>query len=108
MKPRFKLDNWSVGMGRSNPFRAPECCKVVLQGQIREAKNLSEDHDRFEWYERHIAEGSQVTIGTIVNVSGRVIETKNSIYVLGVVDPKYRKWLKENNIPFNRYNPIKS
>lgn len=87
-----KLQNWYC-YHTGSPYDPPEVREMRLGGEVY-------GHPRFP-------EGSQVTVSKLQKSEGRVVTTKNSTYRLGRIDPKYRKYLKDSNIPYNRKQPIK-
>ena len=78
-----KLDNWSTTIhpNLDNPYIPPECIEISLQGNVY-------GHPRF-------GPGHKVVTSPIVSIEGRVIGTKNTTYLLGKIDPEYRKYLKK-------------
>ncbi len=84
-KPEVKLEQWSV----SSLWPAwvapngslPDCSQIRLSGAVY-------GYDRFD-------DGERVSSSVILNVQGRRIETMNTIYMLGDIDPKYYEWCVE-------------
>ena len=84
----FKLSNWSVQHDNS-PYTAPEAIIKYLVG-IRDSDN------------------KRIRTSYYVRVNGIEVTTSSgSVYILGEVDPEYRQWLFDHNIPFDINNPIK-
>jgi hypothetical protein len=87
------LNNWSVISFRNSPFDAPELHQTALAGTTVEHPVLGKDY--------------RVRTTGIQEVDGLLAKTKHHWYKLGSVDPMYRIYLKDHNIPFDEKNPIK-
>lgn len=86
-----KLECWSMSR---NPFHAPELGTERLQGKVY-------GHPKYE-------DGVSILTAFIKSVDGKVVTTSSGrIYLLGEPDPKYVKWMKENNIPFDPEKPVR-
>lgn len=87
------LDMWSLVVKPDNPYMAPELMGRRLSG-------LAVNHPRL---------GTNfVTTSTIHKVIGRLVITNSgTIYKLGAMHPKYKQFLRKNNIKVDRRNPIK-
>ena len=72
-KPEVRLENWSVT--QLNPYYPPEAQYSHLRGDVV-------DHPR-------IGKMQGVVTSRIIGVDGRKVETNNTIYVLGTIDPGY-------------------
>jgi hypothetical protein len=54
------------------------------------------------------ADGSLVKTSAIEKIDGRIITTESgSVYRLGRISRKYRRWLRKEGIEYDRKNPIK-
>lgn len=77
LKPKYKIENWSV-TSNGDLYTPPELQIPVLQGNIY-------GHFRFP-------DGTFTTTSRIVGKAlGWCVETKNSVYELGAVDPKWEE-----------------
>jgi hypothetical protein len=86
-----RLENWCV---ISNPYTAPELSPQRLCGTVY-------GHPRKE-------DGKKVTTSRVASVDGRTITTESgTVYVLGHIDPDYRKFLREHVPSWDWRNPIK-
>ena len=75
MKPVYKMENWGIIEYDPDPYKAPELRTQCLVG------------DR-------IGPGDDVKCvktSSILGVSGKYIETKNTLYDLGEPDPHYEE-----------------
>lgn len=77
-----KLENWSIGVSRSNPFTPPEMKAKFLMGNVY-------GHDDFE-------DGTQIGTSTIksLDIKNRIAKTKNTTYNLGKPSQAYLEYLK--------------
>ncbi len=83
MKPKVKIENWSIGSFDS-PYKAPEARSKVLSGHVT----------------GHPTEGdATVTTSRIVEIdlAHRRVVTQNTIYVLGVPKPDYIDYALEHS-----------
>lgn len=67
----YTLENWSITLCPRNPYLAPELRRACLQGQ------------------RDSEEGYVITSPILGKTPDNHIQTHNSIYILGTVDPAY-------------------
>ena len=73
MKQVYKLENWGIINSEQDPYKAPELQTQCLVGdRIGHGDNLK-----------------SVKTSSIIGVSGKYVETKNSLYDLGEPDPAY-------------------
>jgi hypothetical protein len=87
-----RIDNWSTTCN-FDPYTAPECQAVLLQGNIT-------GHPRF-------ADGEHITTSAIVGIEKREILTRSgTIYKLGRIDRRFRNWLRKNRPLWNWREPI--
>ena len=91
-KPVVKLHNWAT-VNNPDPYTAPELQKLKLSGNAY-------GHSLFE-------DGKEITTTSVLSITGRKIETKNTIYVLGRIAPQFRKWLRTQRPQWNWRKPIK-
>ena len=80
-----RIENWSLVPGSDDPYKAPEQVGMSLQGFVYGHPNRPT-----------ILEGEYVTTSRIVSANGRIVQTRNTTYELGTVDPDYLAWHKEN------------
>lgn len=76
-----RLENWSLRWAGNEPddvYKAPELRGMALQGVVYDHP----DH----------ADGTQLVTSPIMSVSGRAVQTRNTLYELGQVDPDYAAW----------------
>lgn len=90
----MKLENWSVRIGNSDPYTAPECAPRRISGEVY-------GHPVFD-------DGEVITTSDIVEVKGRKVTTHNSVYKLGAPAPAFVEWCKANgcHVP-TKEEPIK-
>lgn len=88
------LQNWSVHFDGS-AYTPPECQRKYLVGDV-----YNDPRPRFH-------DGKHISTGYIANVVGRdVTTTSGSVYRLGRISPKYRRWLKARGIAYDPKRPI--
>lgn len=89
-KPIVSLDLWYVSYSESvDAFTAPELYAQVLVGKVY-------GHPHPDHYD-----GKDVRTSEIIS-QGRLnefstVETKNTIYLLGTMEPGYKEWCDKNN-----------
>ena len=90
-KPRVKIEGWSMSMGLSSPYDAPELAALILMGDVV-------DHPRFE-------EGEHVRTSSVIGIDlpNKIVETKNTIYILGEPDSGFIEWLDERGQTLDDY-----
>ena len=86
------LQEWSVVMS-GDKYTAPECRRPRLTG-------LCKNHPKFP-------DNTRIYSSKILSSEGRVVETLNTKYLLGRIDPKYREWIRDNYGSYDRANPVK-
>jgi hypothetical protein len=87
-----KIQDWSITV-KSDGYTAPELISPRLVGIVF-GHPVKKD-------------GEKVMSGPIIKVEGRIVTTHSgTVYHLGRIDPGYRKWLKENGIPYDPKHPI--
>lgn len=94
-KPIVKIENWSVSYSKSaNPYYPPEVVPKALCGKVY-------GHPKKE-------DGSYVRTTGVVDGEKNRVETYNTIYILGKVDPNYVEWCKQKgcHVP-TKDEPIK-
>jgi hypothetical protein len=72
-----RLENWSVISYASSPYQAPELGTPVLYGEVF-------GHPRFD-------DGHRVHTSFIVGKRGDNVQTNNTLYELGEIDPKWEE-----------------
>lgn len=88
----IRIDNWSACQS-GDRYTPPENRVTCLQGKVT-------GHPRYD-------DGQQVITAGIETCDKRVVTTVDgAVYRLGIVDPKYRKVLKDNLYPFNAHDPF--
>lgn len=93
------LDNWAVVQINPDPYQAPEANPPKIRGVLREAYTTGSGKS----YEK----GHEIVTSRVVDRKGRVLITSSgSQYRLGVIDPGYRKWLRENGYQYDPHNPV--
>jgi len=87
-----RLEHWSIRMG-GGPYTAPECFAIWAVGEVYGHPSP-----------RH-PDGKMIHTTQIVamNVEEGWLETKNTRYALGEIDPEFQKWITENGISLSRY-----
>lgn len=92
MKP-IKLNNWSI-VSYHDPYLAPELVTKHLRG-------CGVNHPKFG--------NQEIRTSPIKTVKGRLVITQSGTqYLLGNIDPEYRKWIEKHYMNWNWRNPIKS
>ena len=93
-KQLVHLDNWSVVTDDRGPYAAPETITSRLSG-------TASGHPMHE-------DGHEIVSSSIISAKGRKVETKNTIYSLGMRHPDYKDWMNANNIDFDPMRPVKT
>ena len=89
----IEIKNWSI-VGSVDPYRAPELRIIHLAGTVA-------DHPT--------GLKGKIRTSAITQVKGREVTTKSGTkYLLGCIEPKYRKWLRKNRPLWNWRKPITS
>jgi hypothetical protein len=85
-----KLQDWSCW---SDPYAAPEIRTTCLVGRV---------------YGHHREpDGKKVKTSRIVDADGRLVTTSSgTVYRLGRIDPKYRRWLRKEGREYDPGRPI--
>ena len=87
----MRLDNWSVTCS-FDPYKAPEQLTSHLRGFVKDHPKLGD---------------SEICTSRIEKVDGRFVQTRSgSIYYLGNIDKKYRKFLKQIRPNWDHRHPI--
>jgi len=87
----IKIKNWSI-VGSVDFYKAPEQKTIHLAGVI-------ESHPT--------GLKGPIKTSAIEQVKGREVTTKSGTeYLLGNIEPKYRKWLRKNRPLWNWRKPI--
>lgn len=89
----IKIDNWSICNQDDNPYQAPEVKKDCLRGKVYGHP----DH----------ADGEYIITSVILEADGQYARTRNNLYILSNIDPRYLEWLENNDMGYNPSNPIK-
>jgi hypothetical protein len=87
-----RIENWSVNWRSNDPYRAPECAGVAICGLV--------------YGHPQQPDGKSVKTSPIVAAKGRLVWTEHTVYELGKIDRKYRKWLRENRPDWDWRNPV--
>lgn len=88
----IRITNWAV-VGDADSFTAPELIKYALTGIVT-------GHPKKE-------DGERVITSWIVGHKGRRVNTySGSVYTLGSISPKYRKFLKKKVPNWNWRDPL--
>ena len=91
-KREIYLKDWSVTTLNNNPYLAPECVELSLAG-------FACNHPRLG--------ATRVITSPIIDAKGRRVFTRSgSIYRLGAIAPRYRKWLRRKRPYWDWRNPI--
>jgi hypothetical protein len=88
----IRLENWHCFVP-VNPYLPPETLALCLRGEVY-------DHP-------HYPDGDRIRTSRVLSVEGKNITTQNTVYVLGEIDPEYKKWIDENYPNWDANNPIK-
>lgn len=85
------LQNWRVC---ADPYAAPEQGRVWLVGVVQ-------GHPR-------LPDGETIETSPIASADGRLVTTRSgTVYRLGAIDPKYRRWMKGQGIVYDPTYPVK-
>lgn len=95
-----RLENWSTGYSREDPYCPPEVARLALKGNIY-------DHPRFD-------QGCFVKTAPIIDAKGKLVTVEGGSFddheyyqiILGEIDPEFRKWLAEHRPNWNPEEPI--
>lgn len=91
----IRIDMWSVCFAIHDPWLAPELKGQALHGFVN-------DHPLFKE-----SSPKRVTTSPITKIDGRKIVTASgTVYILGRIEPKYRKWLRECRPAWDWRKPI--
>ena len=89
----MKLNKWSTVSENATPYMAPELIRLSLHGKV-------DNHPK-------LGKNKEVTTSTIEKVDGRKITTRSgNLYILGKIDPNFRKFLKRTRPNWNWRKPI--
>ena len=95
---RIKIDDWRVISHGADPYMAPELQTRLVQGKV------------YRHPDPKFPDGSTITTSRITGFKGRTFDTYSGgdghQYVLGKIDPLYRKWIKIKQVPFNWRKPF--
>ena len=87
------IQNWSTCYRDTDPFRAPELRGLAVQG----------------WTDNDPRKPGKTPIVTspVVSVDGRTFRTRSgTLYALGRIDPKFRRWLRMEGRKYDPARPI--
>jgi hypothetical protein len=88
-----KIHNWKTVASVGSPYQAPETIGLCLKGDVY-------GHEGFR-------DGDSVRTSRVVEIKGRIVYTvSGSVYKLGRIDPKFRKFLRKHRPNWNWRNPI--
>jgi hypothetical protein len=92
IKP-IKVNNWSIRTN-ADGYTPPEAADIRLIGEVL-------DHPK-------LGENKKIQTSSINEINGRTVYTKSgSVYILGRINPEYRKWLKKNSPNWNWRKPVR-
>jgi len=98
----IKLNNWKFSRVR---YESPHYFVVVANGE----KAYLIGHARGTHEKLGVLEGDTVYTSSIRKAFGRIIETRSGTrYILGKIDPEYRKLLKRFAPEWNWRNPTRN
>jgi hypothetical protein len=92
-KPTVILQNWSMTMGKVDPYTAPELIPSYLCGEVY-------GHSNFE-------DGERITTSRVIDSSGSMVETRNTFYDLKEPDVSYGLWCEEHGYSLDPSSFIK-
>jgi len=92
-KPTVILRNWSLTMGRADPYMAPELVPTYLSGEVY-------GHPKFK-------DGDRVTTSKMLSSSGNIVETAYTLYELKEPDVTYSLWCEEHGYSLDPSSFIK-
>lgn len=86
-----KLENWSIVMGITNPYQAPEQAKPAFKGEAH-------GHPRFD-------AGEEVFTGSVESFDPikKVAYTRRTRYELGSMNSEFKNWMKTNGYRLQSY-----
>jgi len=95
-----RIDHWQVECNQTG-YTAPEAVRYWLCGYI------SEHPDYQRTGPRNWTEPRPVSTSNIVSAKGRHVTTNSgTVYVLGNIDPGYRRWLRKHKPGWNWRKPF--
>ena len=98
MKPPIKINHWRLldfGKHTHTNYNGPK--KKYLSGFIQK-------HSKIKISQQS---GKKIRTSQIISAKDRVVETiTKSKYMLGTVDPRYRKYIKDNHMKWDSDQPI--
>ena len=88
-----RLEKWSIGTAWINPYQAPECQKIHLNGTV-----YDDQKGRF-------SDGTLISTSSIqeLNIKENYAMTRNTKYILGEPDDEYVKWLESQGKTLEGY-----
>jgi|15BtaG_2_1085339.scaffolds.fasta_scaffold00814_6 hypothetical protein len=92
-KPVVFLDMWSLVARDLNRYSAPERATCTLSGKAY--NHPTHPH------------GKNIITSSLIKSQGQSVDTVNTHYVLGSIDPAYKEYLDEKGITLDELNPVK-
>jgi|TARA_Y100000310_G_scaffold334693_1_gene415001 hypothetical protein len=93
MKKEIKIHDWTLINDKTDPYKAPETINRRLHGKVY-GHPIHED-------------GTIIRTSSIIKVYQRTVETESgSVYKLGYISPKYKRWIDENGHTYNQADPF--
>lgn len=89
----IRIENWSISNQDDNPHQSPDLKKDCLRGRVYGHPECSD--------------GEYIITPVVINTEGCYAKTRNDIYLLGEIDPKYLEWLNENGMEYDPSEPIR-
>ena len=92
-KPVVFLDMWSLVTKKISAYTSPERAYCTLSGKA---------------YNHPVhPHGKIITTSSLIKSQGLSVDTMNTHYVLGSIDPAYKEYLDEKGITLDELNPVK-
>lgn len=95
-----RIDNWRVGSNQTG-YTAPEAVCYMLVGEIQDHPNYY-GRGPTTWDTPKKVQTSYIT-----GAKGRIVTTRSGTkYILGRINPAYRKWLRKSKPKWDWRNPF--
>lgn len=93
----IKLESWSVRQHPDNGYTPPEMCIPVLVG-------IPDRHPHKPYKD---VTNKKIRTSQIISSNGRKVTTRSgTVYLLGKVDPEYRKYLRKISPNWDYRKPV--
>jgi hypothetical protein len=90
-KPTVKLDDWLMRTPTGDGYTAPEVLHSIAASTVVGTR----------------PDGKSIRSSSIVKITGRLVETRNTIYQLGRINRGFRAWLRKEGNDYDPKHPLK-